>query len=211
MWASIWYSEGCLEALNTYDSAFLSFGPIQQTAGKADGKGELVAALNFVKNRREELYRRYFGSVNLDPQQVTRDSLNIERGYFSVGGTVMDTADIGKQGVGPGKTPFKSSRYLRSPLTLNRLTSTGAQDKAFTQKAERKVGRKRIGCFTAHVPHSRRMTGFILVSPQIRRSFKAAVPGAVAHRRTQPSGPAVKLIKLVRYTWLRARPNNSER
>jgi len=39
IWASIWKSEGCLEALNTYDRAFLSFGPIQQTRRNPERQG----------------------------------------------------------------------------------------------------------------------------------------------------------------------------
>src|SRR5207253_4154031 len=43
-------NEGKLEAINSHDSAFLSFGMLQWTAGTGDDPGELAAFLGLVKD-----------------------------------------------------------------------------------------------------------------------------------------------------------------
>src|SRR3990172_10946059 len=45
IWASMAHVEGGLDAINSWDRAFLSIGPIQQTAGTADALGELPGAV----------------------------------------------------------------------------------------------------------------------------------------------------------------------
>jgi hypothetical protein len=92
IWASIYFSEGALEAINSYDSAFLSFGPLQQTMGTGTGSGELAAALNYVKENNSGIYDNYFGKFGLQPTAIVKDAINVERGYCSLNGKIIKTA-----------------------------------------------------------------------------------------------------------------------
>jgi len=85
IWASIWHSEGCLEALNTYDSAFLSFGPFQQTVGAGTGEGELQGALYHIKNANAALFKKLFGNFKLDVASVKKIQ-NLDKGHFTLDG-----------------------------------------------------------------------------------------------------------------------------
>jgi hypothetical protein len=70
VWSSIWKSEGGLDAVNSYDGAFLSCGPVQQTAGTHHAKGELPGAFHYVAAHAPEAYRRTFGDQGLYTAQV---------------------------------------------------------------------------------------------------------------------------------------------
>ncbi len=88
IWASLWHSEGSLEAINTYDSAFLSFGPIQQTAGPGADEGELEGAFYHVKTANAALYQKLLGAFKLDVASVTGGG-GIDTGYFTLDGKVL--------------------------------------------------------------------------------------------------------------------------
>ncbi|NLE00280.1 MAG: hypothetical protein GX640_10440 [Fibrobacter sp.] len=94
IWASIWWSEGCLEAINQYDSAFLSFGPIQQTIGTGGGKGELSAALAYVKNENPEIFNKYFGQYGLDAVEVSKAAYGVEYAYLKLNGILVNKTDL---------------------------------------------------------------------------------------------------------------------
>lgn len=61
VWASISHSEGHLKAINTYDTAFVSVGPIQQTIGARDYKGELQGALHTAREEAPAAYEQCLG------------------------------------------------------------------------------------------------------------------------------------------------------
>ncbi|WP_375766189.1 M23 family metallopeptidase [Archangium gephyra] len=92
IWAAIWHSEGALEALNTYDSAFLSFGPMQQTVGKPDAKGELQGALHYVKTHAAQLFQNYFGQYKLDVTEVDETEGELVYGHVKLDGRVLKSA-----------------------------------------------------------------------------------------------------------------------
>lgn len=64
-------NEGNLEAVNSYDNAFLSFGIMQWTAGAAGGKGELGAFLSRLKAMDAGIYQAYFGQYGLQPDAAS--------------------------------------------------------------------------------------------------------------------------------------------
>jgi hypothetical protein len=66
IWAAIHAVEGGLDSINCYDTAFLSFGPIQQTAGTATHNGELGGALAAVKENAPEIYAQLLSDRGLD-------------------------------------------------------------------------------------------------------------------------------------------------
>ena len=63
-------NEGKLDAINTWDRAFLSFGMFQWTLGTGsgvpDGMGELPALLLKVKQEQPEAFQEYFGQFGID-------------------------------------------------------------------------------------------------------------------------------------------------
>jgi peptidoglycan hydrolase-like protein with peptidoglycan-binding domain len=82
-------NEGNLDAVNTWDSAFLSFGLFQWTAGQGGAKGELPALLARIKDEDRDLFDKYCGQHGLDVVAVTPGPVH---GYFSLRGITLKTA-----------------------------------------------------------------------------------------------------------------------
>ena len=59
-------NEGNLDAVNTWDNQFLSFGMFQWTAGGAGRPGELPALLKIVKDVYPDNFQHYWGQFGLD-------------------------------------------------------------------------------------------------------------------------------------------------
>ncbi len=81
-------NEGNLDAINTWDNAFLSFGLFQWTAGQAGARGELPALLARIKNEDRDLFDKYCGQHGLDVAEITP---GLVYGYFSLRGTLIKT------------------------------------------------------------------------------------------------------------------------
>ena len=81
-------NEGNLDAINTWDNAFLSFGLFQWTAGTGSGKGELPALLARIKDEDRDLFDKYCGQHGLDVTEVTP---GLVYGYFSLRGSKIKT------------------------------------------------------------------------------------------------------------------------
>src|SRR5437660_1845591 len=82
-------NEGKLEAINSYDSAFLSFGMLQWTAGTGDDPGELAAFLGLVKDTDPNAFQTYFGRYGLD---VSVSSAASPTGVLVLNGTALNHA-----------------------------------------------------------------------------------------------------------------------
>lgn len=87
-------NEGNLDAINTWDNAFLSFGLFQWTAGTGGAKGELPALLARIKNEDRDLFDQYCGQHGLDVADVTP---GLVYGYFSLRGTKIKTKETKAQ------------------------------------------------------------------------------------------------------------------
>ena len=87
-------NEGNLDAINTWDNAFLSFGLFQWTAGQGSAKGELPALLARIKAEDRDLFDKYCGQHGLDVVEVTPDLVT---GYFSLRGTKIKTSAAKEQ------------------------------------------------------------------------------------------------------------------
>jgi peptidoglycan hydrolase-like protein with peptidoglycan-binding domain len=79
-------NEGKLDAINTWDNAFLSFGMFQWTAGTGTAKGELPALLARIKDEDPDLFDKYCGQHGLDVVDVTPGNVY---GRFSLRGTTI--------------------------------------------------------------------------------------------------------------------------
>jgi hypothetical protein len=82
-------NEGNLDAINTWDNAFLSFGMFQWTAGTGNGKGELPGLLARIKDEDRDLFDKYCGQHGLDVTGLTAGGVY---GYFSLRGAGIRTA-----------------------------------------------------------------------------------------------------------------------
>ncbi len=63
-------NEGALDAINTWDNSFLSFGMFQWTAGQDDAAGELAALLSLVKTMSPDGFEVYWGQHGLGVEGV---------------------------------------------------------------------------------------------------------------------------------------------
>jgi hypothetical protein len=84
-------NEGKLEAINTWDSAFLTFGCFQWTVGTENGDGELPAMIDRLKRRSRQVFQKYFGQFGLDVQLSPARPNTLRRGFFTLNGTPLRT------------------------------------------------------------------------------------------------------------------------
>lgn len=64
-------NEGNLDAINTWDNSFLTFGMFQWALGAKGNSGELPALLKKIKIQQPDLYHHFFGQFNLDVTSTT--------------------------------------------------------------------------------------------------------------------------------------------
>ena len=79
-------NEGNLDAINTWDNSFLTFGMFQWTAGAGNDKGELAALLKKIKTADPDLFFTYYGQYGLDIINV-----NDVNGFFTLNGKRLST------------------------------------------------------------------------------------------------------------------------
>lgn len=85
-------NEGKLEAINTWDNAYLTFGCFQWTAGTGDSAGELPALVHRLKRDKPQAFEKHFKEAGLDVVEVPETTSDIARGRFSLKGRVLRTA-----------------------------------------------------------------------------------------------------------------------
>jgi hypothetical protein len=85
-------NEGKLEAINTFDNAFLTFGCFQWTVGTGDAAGELPAMVNQLKQTDAAVFNQLLGQFGLDIASVNSPPGQTPTGFFSLNGAVIRTA-----------------------------------------------------------------------------------------------------------------------
>ncbi len=85
-------NEGKLEAINTYDNAFLTFGCFQWTVGAGDGGGELPAMANLLKQTNAAAFDQLLGQFGLDIASVNSPAGQPPTGFFSLNGAAIKSA-----------------------------------------------------------------------------------------------------------------------
>jgi hypothetical protein len=85
-------NEGKLEAINTFDNAFLTFGCFQWTVGAGDGAGELPAMVSHLKQTDAGVFNQLLGQFGLDIASVNSPAGQTPTGFFSLNGAVIKTA-----------------------------------------------------------------------------------------------------------------------
>lgn len=87
--AAVSMNEGNLEAINTWDDSFLTFGMFQWTIGQGDGKGELPALIKQIKEVSPIAFNNYFGQYGLDVSDAHTDNVY---GHFTHNYLLVDHA-----------------------------------------------------------------------------------------------------------------------
>lgn len=80
-------NEGNLDAVNTWDNQFISFGMFQWTAGGAGKPGELPVLLKIIKDSYPDNFQHYWGQFGLDVVDVGNKT-----GWFSYRGEKLVSA-----------------------------------------------------------------------------------------------------------------------
>ncbi|HLT49012.1 MAG TPA: LysM peptidoglycan-binding domain-containing protein [Aequorivita sp.] len=81
-------NEGNLDAVNTWDNSFMSFGMFQWTLGAGTGEGELPALIKLVKEKYPDAFQQFCEQFGVD---VSADT-NATYGYLIHNNNKVDTA-----------------------------------------------------------------------------------------------------------------------
>ena len=85
-------NEGKLEAINTWDDSFMTFGVFQWTAGQGNTRGELAALLHRLKSEHGGVFNELFGRHGLDVQNMLPARTGVTPvGSFSLNGVPLTT------------------------------------------------------------------------------------------------------------------------
>lgn len=84
-------NEGMMEAINTFDDAFLSFGIFQWTSGVGSAGGELPALVARLKQTNSTVFDQLFGQSGLDVASVSSTPGQPPTGFFSLQGVAIKT------------------------------------------------------------------------------------------------------------------------
>lgn len=131
-------NEGKLEAINTFDNAFLTFGCFQWTVGTGSGAGELPAMVNRLKQADPSAFNQLLGQFGLDVATVSNPPGQTPTGFFSLNGAVI-------------KTPADKQSKLRTLEMAFRFFRAG-QDDAMRQ-VEIEYAASRIDLFYREPNH----------------------------------------------------------
>ena len=85
-------NEGKLEAINTWDNAFLTFGIFQWTVGSADGAGELPSLLDRLKQTSPSVFDSFFGQNGLDAVVTSAQPGVTPVGFFKLNGVTLKSS-----------------------------------------------------------------------------------------------------------------------
>jgi hypothetical protein len=85
-------NEGNLEAINTWDNAFLTFGIFQWIVGTDNGAGELPAMIDRLKQSDAAVFQEFFGRHGLDAVVTNSAPNTTPVGFFSLNGVRLTTA-----------------------------------------------------------------------------------------------------------------------
>lgn len=124
--AAVSRNEGHLDAVNTYDNSFLSFGMLQWTAGAGTDPGELAALLKRLQREDAAVFQGCFAQYGL-----TVGTANEVNGFLALEGKELHAA--------------ADKEVLRSPAWAFRFQQAGCQEAV--QQAQIGHAAARIGRF----------------------------------------------------------------
>lgn len=143
-------NEGKLEAINTWDNAFLTFGCFQWTVGADNGDGELPAMVNHLKQTNPAAFDQLLGQFGLDVASVSSSPGQTPRGFFSLNGAVVKSAaDKGKK----LRTLEMAFRFFRagqdSAMRTAEIEFAASRIDLFYRDANHKINNMFVGDFVS--------------------------------------------------------------
>ncbi len=81
-------NEGNLDAINTWDNAFMTFGMFQWTIGTKNSKGELPALFKKIKDADGDVFEEFYSRHGIDVTPGTSDT----HGHLVLNGQIINTA-----------------------------------------------------------------------------------------------------------------------
>lgn len=142
-------NEGMLEAINTFDNAFLTFGAFQWTAGVAGGAGELPSLIDRLKRTDAAAFDKFFGKFGLDTASIKTPTASPATGFFTLKGATVGTA-------------ADKENKLRTLEWAFRFFQAGHDDAVRQAQVEHAAGR--IDLFYRTVPVRNRFIGDYVTS-----------------------------------------------
>jgi hypothetical protein len=121
-------NEGKLEAINTFDNAFLTFGCFQWTVGADDAAGELPAMCNQLKQTDPNAFHDLLGQFGLDIASVNSPPGQPPTGFFSLHGVTV-------------RSPIDKENKLRKLEMAFRFFQAGHDDRMRKVEVEYAAGR----------------------------------------------------------------------
>lgn len=100
-------NEGNLDAINTWDNSFMSFGMFQWTLGTGTNKGELPALMKLVKEKYPKAFEQFCGQFGVTVSAVTDSTY----GYLLYKNKKVDTA--------------QEKQFFRSNMVAYRFVAAG--------------------------------------------------------------------------------------
>ncbi len=104
-------NEGNLDAVNTWDNCFMSFGMFQWTLGTGNAKGELPAFIKQVKEKYPDAFEQFCGRFGVDVSTDTNDTY----GYLVYNNKRVDSAS--------------AKQFFRSDIVAYRFAAAGLDDR----------------------------------------------------------------------------------
>lgn len=104
-------NEGNLDAVNTWDNSFMSFGMFQWTLGAGTAKGELPAFIKLVKKTYPDAFEQFCGQFGVDVSADTNDTY----GYLIYKNKLVNTA--------------AEKEFFRSNMVSYRFASAGMDER----------------------------------------------------------------------------------
>ncbi len=115
-------NEGNLDAINTWDNQFISFGLFQWTAGGKNTPGELAALLARIKKNNPDDFQHYWGQFGLDVTDT-----DTKTGWITLKGQVLKSA--------------QQKSVLREHIWAYRFAQAGSDQQIKAQQIAHAVGR----------------------------------------------------------------------
>lgn len=104
-------NEGNLDAVNTWDNSFMSFGMFHWTLGAGDAQGELPALIKLVKEKYPDAFEQFCGQFGVDVSADTNDSY----GYLIYKNEKVDSA--------------AEKEFFRSEIVAYRFAAAGLDNR----------------------------------------------------------------------------------
>jgi peptidoglycan hydrolase-like protein with peptidoglycan-binding domain len=151
--AAVSENEGNLDAVNTWDNSFMTFGMFQWTVGAGGNKGELPALLKKIKTLNPGVFEQYYGQFGLDITET-----NDFYGYFLLNGKKIAN-NSGKERLRANQWAFNFWKSGQDPVVQSiQIQHASSRLKTFYRSKQYKID----GYFIADLITSEYGMGLVL-------------------------------------------------